>query len=53
MNKDIELVNIIKIRKLQYLGHIMRNESRYAILSSHFARKKEALAEEENHGFIN
>uniref|UniRef100_A0A8D8SUP8 Reverse transcriptase domain-containing protein n=1 Tax=Cacopsylla melanoneura TaxID=428564 RepID=A0A8D8SUP8_9HEMI len=26
MNKKAELVNIIKARKLQYLGHIMRNE---------------------------
>jgi hypothetical protein len=34
MNKDTELVNIIKIRKLQYLGHIMWNENRYLILQS-------------------
>jgi hypothetical protein len=34
MKKDTELVNIIKIRKLQYLGHIMRNESKYTILQA-------------------
>lgn len=32
MNKPAELVNIIKARKLQYLGHIMRNEHRYELL---------------------
>jgi len=37
MNKDTEIVNI---RKLQYPGHIMRNESRYLLgTSSHFARE--------------
>uniref|UniRef100_A0A8D8SHV0 Craniofacial development protein 2 n=1 Tax=Cacopsylla melanoneura TaxID=428564 RepID=A0A8D8SHV0_9HEMI len=34
MNKEAELVNIIKTRKLQYLGHIMRNEHRYELLQS-------------------
>lgn len=34
MKKDTEIVNTIKIRKLQYLGHIMRNENRYTILQA-------------------
>jgi len=34
MNKNIELVKTLKIRKLQYLEHnnILRNENRYSIL---------------------
>lgn len=32
MNKTTEIVKTIKIRKLQYFGHIMRNEQRYGIL---------------------
>lgn len=32
MKKDKELVKIVKVRKLQYLGHIMRNESKYSLL---------------------
>lgn len=34
MKKDLELMNIIKARKLEYLGHIMRNEERYGILQT-------------------
>jgi hypothetical protein len=34
MKNDTELVNTIKIRKLQYLGHITRNESRYTIVQA-------------------
>uniref|UniRef100_A0A8D8SH15 Craniofacial development protein 2 n=1 Tax=Cacopsylla melanoneura TaxID=428564 RepID=A0A8D8SH15_9HEMI len=34
MKKDLEIMNTIKVRKLQYLGHIMRNESRYTLLQS-------------------
>lgn len=34
MNKQKEIVNTIKIRKLQYLGHIMRNDSRYSLLQT-------------------
>jgi len=34
MKKDTELINTIIIRKLQYLGHIMRNKSRYSILQA-------------------
>ncbi|KAL1446308.1 hypothetical protein WDU94_012325 [Cyamophila willieti] len=32
MKKSRELMNIIKTRKLNYLGHIMRNESKYSLL---------------------
>lgn len=32
MNKTTELIYTIKSRKLQYLGHIMRNENRYGLL---------------------
>uniref|UniRef100_A0A8D8QRW3 Uncharacterized protein n=1 Tax=Cacopsylla melanoneura TaxID=428564 RepID=A0A8D8QRW3_9HEMI len=32
MKKSQELMNIIKTRKLNYLGHIMRNESKYSLL---------------------
>uniref|UniRef100_A0A8D8YJ76 Very long-chain specific acyl-CoA dehydrogenase, mitochondrial n=1 Tax=Cacopsylla melanoneura TaxID=428564 RepID=A0A8D8YJ76_9HEMI len=32
MKKSRELVNIVKCRKLQYLGHIMRNPVRYELL---------------------
>uniref|UniRef100_A0A8D8WL62 Uncharacterized protein n=1 Tax=Cacopsylla melanoneura TaxID=428564 RepID=A0A8D8WL62_9HEMI len=32
MNTTPELVNIVKCRKLQYLGHIMRNQGRYKLL---------------------
>uniref|UniRef100_A0A8D8Q737 Uncharacterized protein n=2 Tax=Cacopsylla melanoneura TaxID=428564 RepID=A0A8D8Q737_9HEMI len=32
MNKELEVLYIIKVRKLQYLGHIMRNENRYQLL---------------------
>jgi len=32
MNKNTELINTFKVRKLQYLGHIMRNEKNYSIL---------------------
>uniref|UniRef100_A0A8D8UG11 Uncharacterized protein n=1 Tax=Cacopsylla melanoneura TaxID=428564 RepID=A0A8D8UG11_9HEMI len=31
MNKEKEIVNTIKTRKLQYLGHISRNPERYKI----------------------
>lgn len=35
MNRNTELVyNNIKLRKLQYLGHIISNESRYSIFQS-------------------
>ncbi|CAG9831796.1 unnamed protein product, partial [Diabrotica balteata] len=37
MNKNREVLTTIKSRKLQFFGHIMRNEIRYA--SSHPARK--------------
>ena len=32
MNTTADLVNIVKGRKLQYLGHIMRNRGRYELL---------------------
>ncbi|KAI5717477.1 hypothetical protein M8J77_006922 [Diaphorina citri] len=32
MKKPRELMNMIKIRKLQYLGNIMRNETKYSLL---------------------
>ncbi|CAG9832009.1 unnamed protein product [Diabrotica balteata] len=32
MNKNREVLTTIKSRKLQFFGHIMRNESRYALL---------------------
>lgn len=32
VNKKRELLNIVKCRKLEYLGHIMRNPSRYDLL---------------------
>uniref|UniRef100_A0A8D8Q4X5 Craniofacial development protein 2 n=1 Tax=Cacopsylla melanoneura TaxID=428564 RepID=A0A8D8Q4X5_9HEMI len=32
MGKKRELMSIVKIRKLQYLGHLMRNNSKYALL---------------------
>lgn len=32
MEKDREILTTIKTRKLQYLGHIMRNESRFQLL---------------------
>lgn len=32
MNKTTEIIKTIKIRKLQYFGHIMRNEQRYGVL---------------------
>lgn len=32
MGKEKEVLNTVKTRKLQYLGHIMRNESRYVLL---------------------
>lgn len=32
MRKDREVLNTVKRRKLQYLGHVMRNESRYQLL---------------------
>ena len=32
MNKGKEVLDIVKVRKLQYLGHIMRNENRYVLL---------------------
>lgn len=32
MNKEQELMKTIKCRKLQYLGHIMRNRDRYNLL---------------------
>ncbi|GJQ78502.1 hypothetical protein Trydic_g11617 [Trypoxylus dichotomus] len=34
MKKDLELMNTIKPRKLEYLGHIMRNEERYGLLQT-------------------
>uniref|UniRef100_A0A8D8RKM6 Uncharacterized protein n=1 Tax=Cacopsylla melanoneura TaxID=428564 RepID=A0A8D8RKM6_9HEMI len=34
MNKDREVMITIKVRKLQYFGHIMRNESRYTLLQA-------------------
>jgi len=39
MKKDTEPVNTIKIRKLQHLGHTMRNKSRYSILQAVFQGK--------------
>lgn len=32
MNKETEIIKTVKSRKLQYLGHIMRNEKRYILL---------------------
>lgn len=32
MSKEKEILNTIKVRKLEYLGHIMRNENRYQLL---------------------
>ncbi|KAL1458712.1 hypothetical protein WDU94_008838 [Cyamophila willieti] len=32
MRKKPEIVNTVKCRKLEYLGHIMRNEERYCLL---------------------
>lgn len=32
MNKTCEILNEVKRRKLEYLGHIMRNEQRYSLL---------------------
>jgi len=34
MKKDLEVINTTKKRKLEYLGHIMRNESKYHLLRS-------------------
>lgn len=34
INKNTKFINTIMIRKLQCLGHIMKNESRYSILQS-------------------
>lgn len=34
MNKGIELINTIKIRKLQYIGYMMKNERRNSIHQS-------------------
>ncbi|KAH1023976.1 hypothetical protein HUJ05_003545 [Dendroctonus ponderosae] len=32
MGKETEVLNTVETRKLQYLGHIMRNESKYVLL---------------------
>ncbi|CAG9839739.1 unnamed protein product [Diabrotica balteata] len=32
MTKEKELLNLVKQRKLEYLGHVMRNEEKYRIL---------------------
>uniref|UniRef100_A0A8D8MAZ5 Uncharacterized protein n=2 Tax=Cacopsylla melanoneura TaxID=428564 RepID=A0A8D8MAZ5_9HEMI len=32
LNKEKEIIVTVKIRKLEFLGHIMRNESRYLLL---------------------
>lgn len=34
MKKDLELMNIIKARKLEYPGHIMQNKQRYGLLQT-------------------
>jgi len=34
MKKDLEVMNTIKRRKLEYLGHIIRNKSKYHLLKS-------------------
>uniref|UniRef100_A0A8D8SMX4 Craniofacial development protein 2 n=1 Tax=Cacopsylla melanoneura TaxID=428564 RepID=A0A8D8SMX4_9HEMI len=34
MKKEMEVLNTVKVRKLQYLGHIMRNENRYFLLQN-------------------
>lgn len=34
MNKELEVMTTIKARKLQYVGYIMQNKSRYALLQS-------------------
>lgn len=34
MQKDTELIKTIKIRKLEYFGHIMRNEKRFSLLQN-------------------
>lgn len=32
MGKDCDILNTVKGRKLEYLGHVMRNENRYGLL---------------------
>lgn len=49
MKKYTELVNTVKCRKLQYLGHIMRNKERYILLQKYYKGKllvKEGRVEE-------
>ena len=34
MKIEMEVTNTVKIRKLYYLGHLMRNEQRFYVLQS-------------------
>lgn len=34
MEKEKEVLNMVKCRKIQYFGHIMRNENRFHLLQS-------------------
>uniref|UniRef100_A0A8D9AE48 Uncharacterized protein n=1 Tax=Cacopsylla melanoneura TaxID=428564 RepID=A0A8D9AE48_9HEMI len=34
MGKEKEIMNTVKKRKLEYLGHIMRNEEKYCLLKT-------------------
>jgi len=40
IKKDLEVINIFKGRKLEYLGHIMRNKSKCQILKSKVVQRK-------------
>uniref|UniRef100_A0A8D9AW28 Reverse transcriptase domain-containing protein n=1 Tax=Cacopsylla melanoneura TaxID=428564 RepID=A0A8D9AW28_9HEMI len=44
MNKNKEIMNTVKARKLQYLGHIMRNENRYELLQA--IKSSESISED-------
>ncbi|CAG9839538.1 unnamed protein product [Diabrotica balteata] len=55
MNTTVDLVNIVNGRKLQYLGHIMRNQGRYELLQCILQGKiegKRAQDEEEYPGLL-
>ena len=39
IKKDREVINTVKKRKLQYLGHLMRNEQRFYLFKSILQRK--------------
>ena len=40
MKKDREVINTVEIRKLQYLGHLMRNEQRFYLLQGKVLGKR-------------